>query len=159
MRLDYMTHVVQEAGHFQARILAKCSQGSPDECWPWLGEINRDGYGVISIGGRHNRVHPSAHRISYLAFVGGFDKELVVDHLCRNRTCVNPAHLEPVTIGENVLRGISLPAVAARSTACRRGHEWTPENTHTQHKKDGRTARICRTCVRASEAARKERAA
>lgn len=73
----------------------------------------------------------------YEAFVGPIPDGLQIDHLCRVRHCVNPAHLEPVTIAENVRRG------AAAQTHCKYGHEYTPENTVIHH-----GGRECRTCNR-----------
>lgn len=106
-----------------------------DGCWQWTGATVR-GYGYFRAG-RMCR----AHRVAYEFFVGGIPDELEVDHLCGNRGCVNPDHLEPVTHVENVER-----ATARRRAAdvCSHGHRFTPENTIT----GSRGQRVCRECKR-----------
>lgn len=70
-------------------------------CWEWQGEMNRNGYGRVWINGKRLM----SHRVTYELLVGPIADGLVVDHLCKNRACCNPEHLEPVTIRENTLRG------------------------------------------------------
>lgn len=70
-------------------------------CWLWCGEINRNGYGRVWIGGKRLMTH----RVVYELLVGPIEDGLVLDHLCRNRRCCNPKHMEPVTVRENTLRG------------------------------------------------------
>ncbi|OGR27289.1 MAG: hypothetical protein A2139_07850 [Desulfobacca sp. RBG_16_60_12] len=70
-------------------------------CWLWQGEINRNGYGRVWVNGKRLM----AHRVTYEAFHGPIAPGLVLDHLCKNRQCCNPDHLEPVTVRENTIRG------------------------------------------------------
>lgn len=110
------------AQRFVRRVWSKVDQSAgPDACWPWLGTINPgDGYGCISFLCRKK----TAHRVVYEMSVGPIPAGLQIDHLCRNRSCVNPAHLEPVTHTENIRRGVWADA-RARLT-CRRGHAYPP---------------------------------
>jgi hypothetical protein len=108
------------------------------ECWLWVGALNSKGYGVFSVSGRN----ALAHRLSYEHHVGPIPVGLDIDHLCRVRSCCNPAHLEPVTRGENIRRG-SGAAFWRAKTHCPAGHAYTPENTKLY---EGR--RYCRTCAR-----------
>jgi len=86
----------------------------PDGCWLWQGPLSPNGYGRTSKW--------YAHRAMYEILMGPIPPRLVIDHLCRVRRCVNPDHMEVVTRGENVLRGETVSARAARQTHCKRGH-------------------------------------
>lgn len=116
-----------------------------DGCWLWTGAKNGAGYGQISIEGRSTLVH----RFSFEMHVGPIQQGMVLDHLCRTPACVNPAHLEEVTVKENTDRG------AALITHCPQGHAYTPENTRLR--KNGH--RGCRQCHRDCEKRRRERKA
>jgi hypothetical protein len=103
-----------------------------DGCWLWTGALDGNGYGQIT-SGRRGSGHLPAHRVAYEFLVGPIPDGMELDHVwergCRSTACVNPAHLEPVTHRENVLRGNSPMAQQARQTHCKHGHEFTAENT------------------------------
>ena len=97
----------------------------PHGCWIWRGNVS-NGYGRFTIGATGFR----AHRVSYAITTGAPEVGQHVDHMCRNKLCVNPAHLEAVSHRENVIvRGTGPFAARARQTHCKWGHEFTPENT------------------------------
>lgn len=114
-----------------------------DTCWLWTGYRNRDGYGVYR--------GKLAHRITYLAAKGPYPPGTVTDHLCRVRHCVNPEHLEAVTIGENIRRGhlsMLMKIKHATTVRCPQGHLYVEENLYIDHNKDGFTRRKCKTCTK-----------
>lgn len=124
---------------------------SPNGCLLWTGEVSRKGYGRFILDESRTRV--LAHRWAYERERGPIPEGLQLDHLCRNPPCVNPDHVEPVSVRENVLRGVGLTANHARKTHCIHGHEFTPENTYSAPN-HGRPSRACRTCRRARKVAR-----
>lgn len=116
-------------------------------CHFWMGSVNDKGYGYIRVSGRLLRVH----RVAYEAFVGPIPDGLQIDHLCRQRSCVNPEHLEAVTRSENVLRGLSGYAIRNK---CKSGkHEITETSFYTSPCGN----RQCRQCRRNNKLRWKER--
>lgn len=108
-----------------------------DGCWHWLGVL-KNGYGVVNWNSRMWR----AHRLVYELRIGAIPAGLQLDHLCRNRSCVNPAHLEPVTNRENVLRGDGVTARNSKKTHCKHGHALAGNNVEARHG-GGRECREC----------------
>ena len=110
-----------------------------DGCWVWQAATLK-GYGQFNVG--HRICY--AHRVAYELVVGPIPDGLELDHLCRNTLCVNPDHLEPVTMRVNILRSQSEPANNARKTHCPHGHAYDAENTYVNPKGH----RSCRECRR-----------
>lgn len=127
-------------------------QGEPDACWLWKRTLHAEGYGHIGWQSEPGRNRTGkAHRVVYEALVGPIPDGLHIDHLCRNRACVNPAHLEPVTPQENHRRGQLVRAANnPPTTHCKRGHEWA---TNGWVKKNG--SRTCIACNREGRIRRK----
>lgn len=125
-------------------------------CWEWMGARLPCGYGVI----KNPNGTTLAHRLLFEMLKGPIPAGLVIDHLCRNRACVNPAHMEPVTTLENIRRG-DQGRWAKAKTHCPHGHEYTTENTGltTRHSEGGRKTRRCLTCARISMAGSRARTA
>jgi len=125
---------------FAAKYVER-DMGYRSPCWVWTAAKTANGYARMRVDGAAQL----AHRVSYEHHVGPIPDGLDIDHLCRVRHCVNPAHMEPVTRGENIARGLVPSLVRARAAAvthCPLGHEYTPENTVI----DPGGSRLCRTC-------------
>lgn len=135
------------------RLMARIAE--LDGCWLWTGTLNHLGYGTTSDAST-GRKHVLAHRLVYETMVGPIPEGLTLDHLCRVRRCVNPSHLEPCTLTENLRRGESPSARNARKTHCIRGHEFTIENTYMGRGHRGEPRRYCRTCVLAAAKQRRD---
>lgn len=127
------------------------------ECWPFTGALNDKGYARIQWVERGQRRSVLLHRAMYEAHIGPIPDGLQIDHLCRNRACVNPEHLEPVDQRTNVLRGIGPTAVHAAKTHCIHGHPLVEGNLLPQPNR----WRKCRECARrrGRELKRRQRAA
>ena len=127
-----MAHGTSEQRAFWSKVLKS------EYCWLWQGTILNNGYGQITINYQKYLVH----RWAYTDQVGPIPEGLVLDHLCRNRRCVRPDHLETVTLKENVLRGEGVTAKFAVALECVNGHPLVEDNVRPR--KGG--GRDCRTC-------------
>lgn len=111
-------------------------------CWEWLLSQNTYGYGKIWL----NKKTVQTHRLMFEYYCGSICPDLTINHLCRNRNCCNPIHLEQISNKENVLKGTGISAINAKKTHCIHSHEFTPDNTYiTPDNK-----RNCKTCRKIS---------
>jgi hypothetical protein len=124
----------------EEKITSKFMPEPMSGCWIWIGAIGKGGYGNISYWKEKKTYR--AHRLIYQILVGPIPQGLELDHLCRNRRCVNPAHLEPVTRLENLLRGQTVVAHNSTKNFCNKGHSLSGDNVR-MHLKRFRTCRIC----------------
>jgi hypothetical protein len=124
----------------EQRFWAKVNK--TETCWLWTAYVSPKGYGTFSFGGKAC----ASHRFSYQMLIGPIPDGLQIDHLCRVRHCVNPAHLEPVTSLENSRRGIAGLVTTLRQkskTHCPRGHPYDEANTYTYPRTGARRCRAC----------------
>lgn len=130
------------------RFLSKITFNYQNNCWEWVGRLSVYGYGMFD----SRTIHKSkriwmAHRISYALFRNlELMEDNVLDHLCRNRKCVNPEHLEIVSRRENVIRGNTIARKHMLTTHCPKGHEYTMDNLLKANLRRGQ--RCCRECNR-----------
>lgn len=117
---------------------------SKDKCWVWSRAPGPSGYGSFRWRGN---MRP--YKVTYELLIGPVPRGLELDHLCRNKLCCNPDHLEPVTHKENILRGQSPAAINAKKTHCPSGHKYSKENTIVLFNSKKTKIRRCRTCAQA----------
>ncbi len=127
-----------------ARFWAKVERGDDGECWLWRPTAASGNYGKMWVAHRHHQ----AHRLAWRLLRGEIPDGLHIDHLCRNPRCVNPAHLEPVTSGENARRG-QVGICWLDKTHCPKGHPYSGENLLVTNY-GGQRERGCKACRRAS---------
>lgn len=120
-------------------------------CWEWQGSTSQYGYGHFTADGQS-----LAHRWAYSHFVAPIPQGEQIDHLCKNRACVNPAHLAPVTLHENLIRGRRENQHTVR-THCPNGHAYTPETTLETRQPNGHLTRTCSICKTESDARVRDR--
>lgn len=156
-----MTMTATRARGYHGRLLAEFPErrfwsrvDKSGDCWLWLGGYSGNGYGRFSPK-RDKGV--GAHRFAYESVVGPIPSGKEIDHLCRNRGCVNPAHLEVVTSKQNLLRGEGACAQNARKTHCPQGHPYDFANTLIKIDRKGRRGRACRACHRTRSRQRQAR--
>lgn len=112
-------------------------------CWEWIGPRNVLGYGRVYMRAFTGKVGVYAHRLIYELLVANIPDGLAIDHLCRNTSCVNPEHLDPVTDKVNLARGYSPSALASRATHCPQGHPYAGDNLRMW-----KGVRLCHICKR-----------
>ena len=135
------------------RTLRRVPDLDPAKCWPWPGTRMAKGYGVLRR--RYAKVY--AHRVSYEIAYGPVPEGLVIDHICRNRLCCNPAHLEAVTTRENAMRGAGLSVQLHNMGICIHGHEVSGSNVYSRLKANGERHDRCRECILESNRKSRER--
>jgi hypothetical protein len=122
-------------------------------CWEWQGYRDKNGYGKIRVGSKTDgtRTTTLVHRVTYELLVGPINPDREIDHLCCNRPCANPAHMEQVTHQENLRRGDTVAAHSAAKTHCPQGHPYSGDNVGRAGRKQ---ARYCKACKKVSNAKR-----
>lgn len=126
-------------------------QPREDGCWDWLGShFKATGYALFNLKMSDGVWRPTtAHRVAHTIYKGPIPDGLHIDHLCRNRRCVNPDHLEAVPQKVNTARGMTPSAIASRTDLCLKGHPLTEKNVY---RRPGRPdKRECRTCMKERE--------
>ena len=131
------------------RFWEQIDRNDPNGCWIWTGSHTAAGYGRFLLprdhwGDMKNWHGVYAHRFMWEWENGPISEGLQIDHLCKNHPCVNPDHMEVVTLLENIRRGDSPQAINARKTHCKRGHPLSGDNLYTKPTSKGRECRACR---------------
>lgn len=124
------------------RFWEKVDRHAASGCWEWTAYIGKDGYGRLLIHRDGGYTKALVHRFAWELLVGPIPDGLDIDHLCRNRRCVKPSHLEPVTRRENLLRGVGVVATRAKQTHCKHGHTLADAYINKRGNRDCRTCRL-----------------
>lgn len=140
----------------EERFWRRVDRRDPSGCWVWRSKIDRYGYGRYQRRIEGKTRDWIAHRLAYQLLVGPIPDGLVLDHICRVRKCVNPAHLEPVTNQENIRRGRGYRGKPMRKVnergvpVCVNGHEVIGDNLRLRHnpKSPALPIRDCVACSR-----------
>jgi hypothetical protein len=128
----------------------KVHVSQPSGCWQWTGAVSRLGYGKWSATYAAKRQHVlTAHRVAFTLLIGNIPTDMTLDHLCRNRGCVNPDHMQVVTLKENIHRSFHPSIIISRSDTCSNGHREFYFNAKGK--------RICKACARERQALCKAR--
>lgn len=115
-------------------------------CWLWRGRLDRDGYGIFYLRGKSRKAHRVAYATAHAMYM---PPDMVIDHVCRVRSCVNPAHMDLVTSRENNIRGSGVTSKNRKALRCKNGHLFTEETTY--YSTAGRTCKPCaiaRACAK-----------
>lgn len=129
--MEYLTS--KEADRFKSRYVVN-SKG----CWVWQGSLDKDGYGTFFLRGAPRR----AHRVGYYSVHGEIKDGNVVNHVCRNPSCVNPQHLQSITVLENNIKDTtSITYINSQKVTCPKGHSYDKTVTYA-----GKTQRVCTVC-------------
>lgn len=153
MRGNFEHDQVFDPSNLPANFAGKFTvPADPTGCAPWVGAIQSRGYGSVSVGEGKTAL---AHRVAYEHVRGPIPDGMTIDHLCRNKRCINPHHLEVVTLAENIHRAVVVK-LAEPEYPC--GHPRTPENTQTKRRANGWVNRTCRECRRIADRVRRHRA-
>lgn len=139
---EILTNLTVDHAERLRALLARSTKRDAAGCLIWTGVKNESGYGIVGLYRDYRRTSTKAHAAAYTLERGPVPPGLELDHLCRNRACCEPSHLEAVTKRVNTLRSNNIMAQNARRTHCIHGHEFTPENTYPEAK--GRSCRACR---------------
>lgn len=154
-----------------ARVARDSGESDAQDCIPWIGRMDRYGYGKIVVTQEGRVWNTTSHRVAWVLANGDIlDPSLVIDHLCRNRACVNPDHMELVSNLENMRRGAALVSNRARlglpirssyrtefdgsdgrdgRKTCKHGHDWTAGNIYERVDSRGYLQRTCKKCSQA----------
>jgi len=135
------SHITRNNDQVREVLKKRSVKDKNSNCWNWLGSRSANKYGCIHFRGRTQKTH----RVSYILFVGEIPKDLTIDHICRNTLCINPAHLRPMSLIDNIMAGNGICVKNKNKTHCVNGHDIT--NGYVWKRKIGNPVRVCRKCL------------